>query len=160
MQIRRARHESAEAALEDDQVLPGHVQFRPERVPGAAGRECLDEAGTTFRCEEMLKINRPGADRLRIRRVLRIDHSPACGAKGGADAVDIGNDCTGHRHFRNLAGGHEAVLQIDDDVRGLARVQRIEYRDATTAELNPLSDLVENISLMHGVHSDWPIRAD
>ena len=73
----------------------------------------------------MLKEDRPGADRLRIRRVLRIDHSPARGAKGGADAIDIGNDGAGHRRFRNLAGGHEAVLQIDDDVRGLARAERI-----------------------------------
>jgi len=34
------------------------------------------------------------------------------------------------------------------------------YRDTATAELNPLADLGENVSLMHGVHSDWPIRAD
>ena len=70
----------------------------------------------------MLKKDRPGADRLRIRRVLGIDHSATRGAQGGADAIDIGNDCAGHRHFRNLAVVHEAVLQIDDDVRGLARI--------------------------------------
>jgi hypothetical protein len=27
---------------------------------------------------------------------------------------------------------HKAVLQIDDDVRSLARIEAIEHRDATT----------------------------
>src|SRR5258708_3294420 len=57
VQIRRARHESTEAPLDEDHILFGHIQFRPERVTGVAGRECLDEASTTFRCEEMLKVN-------------------------------------------------------------------------------------------------------
>jgi hypothetical protein len=101
----------------------------------------------------MLKVNRPCADRFCIRRVLRVDHRPACGAKGGADTIDIGDDGAGHRCFRNLAVVHEAVLQIDDDVRGLARAQGIEYCYATTVARDPLADLVEDVSLMHGLHS-------
>ena len=134
MQIRRARHEGTEAPLDDDHILLGHIQFRPERVAGVAGRECLDKASTTFRSAEMLKKDRPSADRLRIQRVLRIDHDSACGAQRGADAIDIGYDCAGHRHFGHLAVVHEAVLQIDDDVRRVARIQAVEHRDATTAE--------------------------
>ena len=101
---------------------------------------------------EMFKKDRPGADRLRIHRVLRIDDNPTRGAQGGADAVDIGNDCAGGRYFRNLALAHEAVLQVYDDVRGLARAQRIKHCDATTVARNPLADLIEDVSLMHGLH--------
>jgi hypothetical protein len=77
VQIRRARHEGTEAPLDEDHILLGHIQFRPERVTGATGCECLDKASTTFRREEMLKKDRLGADRLSIRRVLHVDHDPA-----------------------------------------------------------------------------------
>src|SRR5450755_2380249 len=76
-----------------------------------------------------------------------------CGSKGGADAIDVGDDRAGHRRFRNLAVVHEAVLQIDDDVRGLVRDQGIEHCDATTVARNPLANLVEDVGLMHGLHS-------
>ena len=82
----------------------------------------------------MLEEDRPCADRFRIRRVLGIHHSPTCGAKGSADAINIGNDRPGHRHFHHLSVVHETVLQIDDDVRGLLRTQGIEHRDVITAE--------------------------
>jgi len=52
--------------------------------------------------------------------------------------LTLGDDGAGHRCFRNLALVHEAVLQIDDDVRGLARAQRIKHCDATTVARNPL----------------------
>jgi hypothetical protein len=119
-------------------------------VTGVAGRECLDEASTTFWCEEMLKVNRPCADRLSICRVLRKDNKSAYGPQGGADPIDIGYDCTSHRRFGHLARGHEAVLQIDDNVRRAARAQTVKHRDATTAEDEALSDFVEDTQLMHG----------
>jgi hypothetical protein len=150
VQIRGAQDESAEAALEDDHILLGHVQLRPERVPRITRRECLDKASTTFRREEMLKKDRPSADRLGICRVLRIDHSPTCGAKGGADAIDIGNDHAGHRHFRHLTLVHEAVLQIDDDVRRVAWTEAVEHRDAPTVAFSSFADRVEDAGLMHG----------
>src|SRR5262249_18547902 len=138
MQIRGARHESAITSLEDDHVLFGHVQFRPERVPGVAGCERLDKPCTTFRDEEMLEEDRPCADRLSICRVLSKGYNSACGPQGAADTVDIGYDCAGHWYFRHLTVVHEAVLQIDDDVRRVARAQAVKYRDATTIEHHAL----------------------
>ena len=90
----------------------------------------------------MIKIDRPSADRLGIRRVLSIDHSPTCGAKRGADAIDIGNDHARHRHFHHLTGAHESVLQINDDMRCAVWVQPVKYGDATTAEDHALPDFV------------------
>ena len=98
----------------------------------------------------MLKVNRPCADRLGICCVLHKDYKSACGPQRGADTIDIGYDCTGHRDFGHLAAGHEAVLQIDDDVSCAARAQAVKHRDASTAEDGALSDLVENTQLMHG----------
>jgi len=87
VQIRRARHKSTEAPLDEDHILLGHIQFRPERVTGVAWRECLDEASTTFRCEEMLKVNGPSADRIGICCVLRKDYKSVCGPQRGADTI-------------------------------------------------------------------------
>jgi hypothetical protein len=126
VQIRGAWNESAEAALDEDQILLSHVQLRLERVAGIARRECLDHAVAMFGSTEMLKKDRPGADCLRIYRMLQVDHNPTCGAQGSADAVDIGDNCASHRHFSNLAVAHETVLQIDDDVRGLV-VSQFEF---------------------------------
>src|SRR5262249_54539330 len=80
---------------------------------------------------------------------LRKDYKSACGPQRGADTIDIGYDCTGHRDFGHLAGRHEAVLQIDDDMCRAARAQSVKHRDATTAEDEALLDLIEDTQLMH-----------
>src|SRR4051812_4153539 len=97
------------------------VQFGPKGMPLAASGECLDITRTTFTSAEVLKEDRPRADRLVIHCMLRKDHRSACSANSGADAVDIGNNSAGHRHFHHLPLAHEAVLQIDDDMRSLTR---------------------------------------
>ena len=106
----------------------------------------------------MLKIDRPGADRLFIYRVLQIDHNPTCLTQGGTDAVDIGNDRAGHRHFRHLSVAHEAVLQINNDVCSLTRTQVVKHRDAATAAPSSFADRVEDVGLMHGARSQRMAR--
>jgi hypothetical protein len=98
----------------------------------------------------MLKVNRPCTERLSICRVPRKDYKPASGPQRGANPINIGYDCTGHRNFGHLAGGHEAVLQVDDDMRRAGRTQMVKHRDSTTAEDEALSDFVEDTQLMHG----------
>src|SRR5687768_18599980 len=98
----------------------------------------------------MLKVDRPCAERLGICRVARKDYKSARGPQRSADPIDIGYDCTGHRDFGHLAGGHEAVLHIDDDMRRAARAQTVKHRDATTTEDKALSHFVEDAQLMHG----------
>jgi hypothetical protein len=43
---------------------------------------------------------------------------------------------------------HEAVLQIDNDVRRVARAQAVKYRDATTAEHDALAYMPQRFSLV------------
>ena len=84
---------------------------------------------------------------------LQIGYDSTCGAQGGGNALDIGNYCAGHPHFRHLAVIQKAVLQIVDDLRCLARTQVVEHRDAAKAVENAFADRVENTALIHRVRS-------
>src|SRR5882724_11354361 len=91
MQIRGTWNESTEATLHEDQILLRHVQLRPERVAGIAGRERFDCARAMFgRPAEMFKKDRPGADRLRIHRVLRIDDNPPAARRAALMRLTLG----------------------------------------------------------------------
>ncbi|GLS39917.1 hypothetical protein GCM10010869_55140 [Mesorhizobium tianshanense] len=63
-------------------------------------------------------------------------------AQRGADAIDIGYDRAGHRRLCHLAVVHETVLQIDDDVRSLARIEAVENGDAAPVARSSFTDRV------------------
>ena len=90
--------------------------------------------------------------------VLRKRDNAARGPQRGADTIDIGYDFAGHRHFRHLAAVHEAVLQIDDDMRGVARTQAVKHRDATAPEHDALADFVLDTRPMHRFTTSLKIR--
>ncbi|BCH12088.1 hypothetical protein MesoLj131c_63460 [Mesorhizobium sp. 131-3-5] len=58
--------------------------------------------------------------------------------------------CASQMHFRHLAEFHEAVLQINDNVRRVTRTQAVEYRDSATVAYNSFANLVPYFGVMHG----------
>lgn len=85
----------------------------------------------------------------RHRGVLGKGDDAARGPQRGADTIDVGHDFAGHRHFRHLAVVHKAVLQIDHDMRGVARTQAVKHRDATASEHDALANFVLDTRPMH-----------
>ena len=115
MQIRGARQASAKAALKNDHILLGNHQLRLERIPGLPV-----SISSARRLSAPQKCSKK-TDHLRMASssaVLCIHYDSTRGTRGRADAVDIGDDRTGPR---DLSGCHQAVLQIDDDMRCPAR---------------------------------------
>ena len=66
------------------------------------------------------------------------------------EPVDGGADRARDRHFRRRARLDECVLHVDNDERGLGRVERIEQVEPVAPSQHPVDDLFANLYVMHG----------
>jgi hypothetical protein len=98
----------------------------------------------------MAEPHRPGFFGLRGDRVLDPYDRAACRACRPGQTVDVRHDLARLCHLGRLAGRHEAVLQIDDDQRGVRRIETVEGMQPAAAGQCALDRPGWNFDLMHG----------
>jgi hypothetical protein len=82
-------------------------------------------------------------------RHLHPDDGAAGGAGGARQPIDVGYDLAGSRDLDGRALGAEYVLHIDDDQRGLARIDGLKAVQVAAAEDDAIDYVGGQLSRVH-----------
>ncbi len=92
---------------------------------------------------------RPTGERAGVGHEPQVDDGAAGLAHRLGDSIDVRHDLARRRHFDWGARLHKAVLQVDDDMRGAARVEIAEHMPMRTEPRDALYDGVGDVDRVH-----------
>src|SRR5882762_11494983 len=99
-------------------------------------RESLRRRRSTLGGIQVREPIRPTRLGIAVDRHAQEDIPAATTAHGGRDRIDVRDDLPGHRYFDRGARLHEAVLQVDDDVRGVPHIESLEGMESSALRLD------------------------
>ncbi len=149
MQVAGTGDKGAEARLVDDPVRWLHVELRPQREMVAVGTERGLHFVAAGAVEHGVVERRPTGQRAGVGHEPQVDNGAAGVAHRLGDSIDVRHDLARRRHFDRGARLHEAVLQVDDDMRGAARVEIGEHMPLRTEPGYAVQDGVRDVNRVH-----------
>src|SRR5262249_19502271 len=114
-----------------------------------AGFEGLRDRRTTVGGVHVREPIRPAHTRLRVDSHAQKNVAAAGAPYRRGDGIDIRNNLTRERNLNRRAGLHEAVLQVDDEVRGAPQVRPFERMELSALRADLSQQFRRQADLVH-----------
>src|SRR5207302_4291016 len=149
MQVARTGHKGPEAGLLDEVVGFGELELRPQLPVMRIAREGSRGSRSALRSIQVREPIRPTRLGTGVNRHAQIDIPAATTAHGSRDQIDVRDDLPCHRYLDRSARFHEAVLQVDGDVRGVPHIESLEGMESSALRLDLTQQFSSEANRVH-----------